>query len=58
MFVACQDRENQNHDVPYLVGVVVAMDAADGCILKKPEQREIVNGIRFDSGDYIIGVKW
>ena len=55
--IAVQDREDQNHSVPYLIGITV--DAGDGsCIVEKVQQRKTIDGTRFSSGDYAISVKW
>ena len=52
-----QDRENQNHTVPFLVGIT--RDAGDGtCIAEKVKGRKWIKGTQFDEGDFAIAVQW
>jgi hypothetical protein len=64
-FIAFQDRENQSHNMPYLIAQTV--DAGAGsCVVKQVATRESIevetpNGLqkaRFDSGDYVLQVRW
>ena len=56
-FIAVQDRENQNHAVPFLVGIT--RDAGDGtCIAEQVKQRKWIQGTQFDEGDFAIVVQW
>ena len=65
-FIAFQDRENQNHTMPYLIAQTVG--ASNGsCIIKQVTERETIEvetptdglqKIRFDPGDYVLQVRW
>ncbi len=56
-FIAVQDRENQNHAVPFLVGIT--RDAGDGtCIAERVKGRKWIEGTQFDDGDFLIVVQW
>ena len=56
-FVAVQDRENQGHTFPFMIGRVV--NATDGsCVAKKITGRQKIDGTSYDVGDYAISVQW
>ena len=56
--VAVQDREHQEHAVPFWIGQLV--DAGNGsCIAEKDfTKRKKMGETRFDPGDVAVAVKW
>ena len=49
VFIAVQDRENQDHTLTFMVGIT--RDAGDGtCIVEQVKERTTINGTRFDPG--------
>ena len=57
MFVAVQDREDQEFDVPFIIGLTC--DVGNGtCIVKEHTEREYVNGTRFDAGEAAVAIRW
>ena len=56
-FVAVQDRTAQGREEHFLIGATV--DCGGGsCIKRQVEQRETIDGTRFDPGDHAIAVRW
>lgn len=57
-YVAVQDREHQEHAVPFWIGQLV--DAGNGsCIAEKDfTKRKKIGETRFDPGDVAVAVKW
>ena len=56
-FIAVQDRSSQGYTVHFLIGVT--LDAGGGsCISEQVTERKMIDGNRFDPGDYAISVKW
>ena len=58
MFVAVQDREGQDVNVPFWIGLVVGAGADGSCVARKIEERETISGTRYDPGDYAVTVVW
>ena len=52
------DRENQEHDVPYYIGLTVALAGGNVCASRLVHDRETIDGTRYDPGDYAIAVIW
>ena len=52
------DRENQEHDVPYYIGLTVALAGGNDCASRRVHDRETIDGTRYDPGDYAIAVIW
>ena len=52
------DRENQEHDVPYYIGLTFAVDGGNVCASRAVQQRETIDGTRYDPGDHAIAVIW
>ena len=56
-FVAVQDRSAEGREEHFLVGITV--DCGGGsCIKRKVQEKEVIDGTRFDPGDYAIAVRW
>ena len=52
-----QDREDQEFDVPFIIGLTC--DVGNGtCIVKEHTEREYVNGTRFDAGEAAVAIRW
>ena len=45
--------------MPFLIGVTLDVGGAGGsCISEQVTKRKMIDGTRFDPGDYAISVKW
>jgi hypothetical protein len=55
-FVAVQDRENQGHTFPFMIGSVA--NATNGRCVAKVTERQTIDGTLYHAGDYAISVQW
>ena len=56
-FVVVKDRTTQGNEEPFLVGITRACNG-DSCIKREIQERETIDGTRYDPGDYAIAVQW